>query len=248
MLISAVMPAVSVYRLPQGQYGCSGHVINLPQDVFLFTSSLPRLPTELDVIVVRKEGSNQSHRDFCVCRAVVDQALQLLLANNVYYCAIRICIDQEALARLPEDGCLSNIRLVPLEGSAACVEADSTDDIYDTHLPQPFVPSTAPSMTEQEAVRHSVRQRQSSQSAPSASATVVWPSIGFTTEGYFSCAFPTSFPTGAADFSGQRQNQVTIGNYFKHVMMAVSPSILDSISSLSTRRCGGEHCRLVEST
>ena len=41
----------------------------------------------------------------------------------------------------------------------------------------------------------------------------------FTTEGNFSCAFPTLFPTGAGDFSGQRQNQVTIGNYFKHLMM-----------------------------
>ena len=41
----------------------------------------------------------------------------------------------------------------------------------------------------------------------------------FTTEGYFSCAFPTLFPTGAGDFSGQRQNQVTIGNYLKHLTM-----------------------------
>ena len=41
----------------------------------------------------------------------------------------------------------------------------------------------------------------------------------FTTEGYFSCVFPTHFSTGAGDFSGQRQNQVTIGNYFKHLMM-----------------------------
>ena len=41
----------------------------------------------------------------------------------------------------------------------------------------------------------------------------------FTTKGYFSCAFPTLFPICAGDFSGQRQNQVTIGNYFKHLMM-----------------------------
>ena len=53
----------------------------------------------------------------------------------------------------------------------------------------------------------------------------MWPSIGgtpineFTTEGYFSCAFPTVFPTRAGDFSGQRQNQVTISNYFKHLIM-----------------------------
>ena len=46
----AVMPIMSVYRLPQGQYGYSGHVVNLPQDVASFVQSLPRLPSELDVI------------------------------------------------------------------------------------------------------------------------------------------------------------------------------------------------------
>ena len=52
MLVSAVMPIMSIYRLPHGQYGYSGHVINLPQDVASFATSLPRLPSELDVIVV----------------------------------------------------------------------------------------------------------------------------------------------------------------------------------------------------
>ena len=35
MLISAVMPIMSVYRLPHGQLGYNGHVVNLPQDVGL---------------------------------------------------------------------------------------------------------------------------------------------------------------------------------------------------------------------
>ena len=48
---------MSLYRLPHGQYAYSGHVINLPQDVASFANSLPRLPSELDVIVVRKEGA-----------------------------------------------------------------------------------------------------------------------------------------------------------------------------------------------
>ena len=29
ILISAVMPIMSLYRLPQGQYGYTGHVVNL---------------------------------------------------------------------------------------------------------------------------------------------------------------------------------------------------------------------------
>ena len=36
MLISGVLPIMFLYRLSHGQYGYSGHVINLPQDVGSF--------------------------------------------------------------------------------------------------------------------------------------------------------------------------------------------------------------------
>ena len=61
MLISAVLPIMFLYKLPHGQYTYSGHVINLPQDVASFANSLRRLPSELDVIIVRKEGASNSH-------------------------------------------------------------------------------------------------------------------------------------------------------------------------------------------
>ena len=225
MLISAVMPIMSIYRLPHGQYGYSGHVINLPQDVISFSSSLPRLPSDLDVMIVRKEGAHQSHRDFRVRRVVVHQALQWLLSHNMYYRANNVRIDHNAIAQLPDDGNLSNVTSITIESPEASDPPDATtesSDPYDAHLAQSFVPIATRSMTEQEAVRHSVHQRQS---CSPTHATLMWPTIGgtpineFTTEGYFSCAFPTLFPTGAADFSGRRQNQVTIGNYFKHLMM-----------------------------
>ena len=44
MLISAVLPIMSIYCLPHWQYSYSGHVINLPQDVASFATSLPQLP------------------------------------------------------------------------------------------------------------------------------------------------------------------------------------------------------------
>ena len=76
-------------------------------------------------------------------------------------------------------------------------------------------------MTEQEAAQQCVKQSQTSSLSPTAQ---MWPSIGgmplneFTTEGYFTCAFPTHFPTRAGDFLGQRRVQLTIGNYFKQMM------------------------------
>ena len=66
MLVSPVMPIMSVYQLPLGQYGYSGHVINLPQDVASFVCSLLCMPSQLDVVVVRREGAAESHKDFKV--------------------------------------------------------------------------------------------------------------------------------------------------------------------------------------
>ena len=226
MLISAVLPIMSLYKLPHGQYAYSGHVINLPQDVASFTNSLPRLPSELDVIIVRKEGATNSHRDFRVRRAAVLHALQWLVANNKYYRNIHINL--EAVATLPEDGDLSGLHSVLLdsteEDTGSPQTLDEDDDPYSTNLSGSFVPSTTQRMTEQETVRQSVQQRQSHQQQV-APPTVSWPPCGsapineFNTEGYMSCAFPTLFPTGAADFLAPRPVGVTIGNYLKHMMM-----------------------------
>ena len=78
-------PFMTIYHLPQGQYGYKGHVINMPQDLSVLATSLPRLPSELDVMIVRKKGSNNTHRDFRVRRMVVQRALQWLKQNNKYY-------------------------------------------------------------------------------------------------------------------------------------------------------------------
>ena len=230
MLISAVMPIMSIYKLPHGQYSCSGHVVNLPQDVASFAQKLPRLPSNLDVLVVRKEGANQTHSNFRVGRVVVQIALQWLVTHNQYYQALGITVDITALEQLLEDDNVSHQLpaaedSTPLDtpttssGPPTSPEEDSTAE--DNHLAQSFVPIAAPSMTEQETVQQSVEERQSRFSS---STPLMWPSIGgvplneFTTEGYFTCAFPTLFPTGAADFLGHRQVPVTIGNYFKHLM------------------------------
>lgn len=85
MLISKVLPIMSIYRLPHGQYGYGGHILNLPQDVTSFINNLPRSVATLDIIVVRKQGATNSHKDFRVRRSVVLRALQWLVLNNKYY-------------------------------------------------------------------------------------------------------------------------------------------------------------------
>lgn len=174
MLISAVLPIMSLYKLSHGQYAYSGHVINLPQDVVSFSNSLPRLPSELDIIIVRKEGAADSHRDFHVRRAVVLRALQWLVANKKYYRNVHI--NPEALSMLPEDGDLSGLHSVTLDSTDEDTGSptwDEDENLYSTHLSGSFVPSTTQRMTEQETMRQTVQERQSHHQ-PTAPPTVSW--------------------------------------------------------------------------
>ena len=156
MLVSAIMSIMSIYRLPLGQYGYAGHVINLPQDVISFADSLPRLPSELDILVVRRE-QDQSHHDFRVRRTVVQEALEWLLQNNKYYQANHIHLNQEVLQQLPENGNICELTLLQLEETT---EGDPSQDLYRAHLPSSFVPNAVQHQTEQETVCKSIQERQ----------------------------------------------------------------------------------------
>ena len=194
--MSAVLPVMSIYKLPHGQYGYSGHIINFPQDVKSFATSLPRLPSEVQIVVVRKERE-QSHKDFPVRRSVVEEALMWLLANNIYYQNIGVSLNQDTLASLPEDGDLTDLPTIQPTESQGKATPDDTNTTEEEHYSTSFVPNAAPPATEREIIQQAVQSLEQPRSSH-----LMWPSIGgtpineFQTEGYFSMAFPTLFPTG----------------------------------------------------
>ena len=108
MLISRIFPVISVYCLRGGQYAYRGNVINFPQDVSEFVTRLPRIPSSLDVLIVRRNSANGvAFRDFTVRRNKVIRALYWLKENNRYY--TDIVIDKEVLHSLPENGAIDDI-------------------------------------------------------------------------------------------------------------------------------------------
>lgn len=193
--MSAALPVMSIYKLPHGQYGYSGHIINFPQHLRSFATSLPRLPSDVQILVVRKERE-QSHKDFRVRRSVVEEALTWLLANNIYYQNIGVILDQDTLASLSGDGDLTDLPTIqPTESQGEVTPGDTTTT--EEHYSTSFVPNAAPPATERETIQHAIQSLEQPRSS-----RLMWPSIGgtpineFQTEGYFSMAFPTLFPTG----------------------------------------------------
>ena len=144
-----------------------GHVINFPQDVKSFATALPRLPSEIDILVVRKERE-QTHHGFHVRRRVVEEALTWLLANNIYYRKIGVSLDQDALANLPENGDLFDLPSIqPVQPQG---EVSSNDITTEENFSSSFVPNTAPPATEREVIQQGMQEL-----GQSRSSTLMWP-------------------------------------------------------------------------
>ena len=150
-------------------------------------------------MIVRKEGSNQSHCDFRVRRSVVLGALQWLVDNN----ATSALMLTSSLNYLK----MAGLCTVTLNNSH---EEQNCNKKWIPMMPRLFIPTAPRRMTEMESVRQFVHEHQSNQSPQ----PTPWPTTGtpmiseFTTEGY-----TTLFPTGSADFLAPMINAVTVGNF-----------------------------------
>ena len=63
MFLSAILPIVSSCLIGS-MHMVDTLSINVPQDIMSFVNTLPRLPTELDIIVIRKVGTANSLQSF----------------------------------------------------------------------------------------------------------------------------------------------------------------------------------------
>ena len=112
MLIARLAPTVHVHMLKHGGIASKGHCIEFPQAVQEPATILPRIPAEVDIIRVRRQGRDDTHKDFRVTRHRVERALRWLSDNNPAYADI--VIDDARIQNLPEDGELPNLRTVEL--------------------------------------------------------------------------------------------------------------------------------------
>ena len=225
LLIAQIIPMMTIVRLPRGgQFGYSGNIINLPQDLPSLVSSLSRRVTDTDIVVIRKQLEENTHHDFRVRRNVIHRALRYLKDHNPFYG--HIDINDDNLQLLPEDDFVDVTSVqVPDAGEAAFADeqqpstpADAAPCDGDTlaEMPSTFVALNIPRATETAAVEEALHV-----------APIQWPAVAdrpvneFETVGYVTRCFPALFPTGAAELRTMqpREKRVTEPPYFKHLML-----------------------------
>ena len=73
-LIARVCPIAKCVRLKGGQRGYKGHVINVEQKIEYIAETLPRLPSEVDLIIVKPPGKNVDGKEYTVRRHVIERS------------------------------------------------------------------------------------------------------------------------------------------------------------------------------
>ena len=201
MLISPILTVMSVFRLPGGQLLSRGYVANFSQDISVICNTLPRLTSELPILIVKKTGQNNSSKEFKVCRKRISTLLKYLCSNNPDWIRLNIKYSNENINKLPENGIPNDLNELS-DSNVAPVTLDK------------IINETGPSLLEEE---HDIQQFiqttvDSDIDAPlqvdriNQFIGINWPIIDtipineFTYEGLASCAFPSLFPHGYLNF------------------------------------------------
>ena len=74
-LISKITVCMNVHILRHGMLASKGHSVSLPQRMTI-ACNLPKLPSDIGIVVVRKKGSNTKSKEYTVKRDVVQNALE----------------------------------------------------------------------------------------------------------------------------------------------------------------------------
>ena len=98
-LISRISLCITVHMLKHGGIASSGHYVTFPQEINEPAQIFPRLPEEIKIIKVRKQGKTDTSKDFRVRRYTVQEALFWLKNNNPAYSDV--IISQERINLLP---------------------------------------------------------------------------------------------------------------------------------------------------
>ncbi|CAH3158228.1 unnamed protein product [Porites lobata] len=238
MLIARLAPTVHVHLLKHGGIASKGHCIAFPQAVQEPATILPRLPAEVDIIHVRRQGKDDTHKDFRVRRHRVEQALRWLKDNNPAYADV--VIDGARIENLPEDGELPNLRTVefsetertddrgPAPQQLDAGDTDSTDDstVSGIILPEPGVNVQAQVEAAINEVVSEPLEGEAGEAQRNVQRPVIpWPTTGttpaseFTTPYFFTMAFPCLFPYGKGDFHINRPMTCpTLNNWAEHLL------------------------------
>lgn len=230
-------------RVRGHQYKYSGHCVSFMQNTVRVVDTLPNIPAELDVVLLRPSDRvvgnepqlrRQFRSDFRLRKSRVKAWLDFLVCNHPDY--RDIVFSPARLQSLPEDGDISPLLPVVVDQDAteseeAALAAGNIPDPVDSDLPPPDALSMIPNLglteTEVDLLMKELAGETPAepQIQPVPDPAIPAPTIRSTpldeaaaSMRIFAMAFPTLYPTGCADFRSPRLRKVKLKEYARHLL------------------------------
>ena len=211
-LICRIAPAISLHLLKHGGIAANGHCVTFPQEVSEPGRIFPKLPKEIKVVKVVKKGKDDSSKEFRVRRFIIENALKCLKNTNPAY--KDIIISQARLECLPIDGQLDGIDTLEYDNDDGHIHDDgpALDQVDPGEVEGESSSSVLlpdPTVNIQQEVQNTVKEVISNATDVTVKRnipTIPWPTrqsqpiSEFTTNFFFTLAFPCLFPYAAGDF------------------------------------------------
>lgn len=221
MLISPILTVMSVYRLKGGQLLSRGYVANFTQDIIQTCYDLPRLTSQIPLLIVKKIGQDNNVKELIVNKQRVTTLVKFLCDNNSDWKALGIKYKEINGNLLPDNGIPTDLNQIE--------NSDKAPDNLDS-----IIIETGPSIQENtEDSNDEIIQTivESDIEIPfqvdriSDFIKINWPTVDptpineFKTDGLASLAFPSLFPLGMADPTKKsRIDEVSETDGFKHLL------------------------------
>jgi hypothetical protein len=117
-LIALVFVQQFVYLRGFGEVASKGHCINFSQDITEIAEVLPRLPSEMPLVIIKRKNTDEISSDIKFRRSVILLWLTYLKNNSIVPGYRNVVISHERLNNLPEDGLPEGLTIIESENES----------------------------------------------------------------------------------------------------------------------------------
>lgn len=154
IFIAHVNPILQVTHAHGGQYKYSGHTISFHQYITTISKYLPRMISDLDILIVKKRNPSEKAYEFLICKSRALEAIEYKIKNDPYYSDVQFI--SYAIFSLPDhpidiSSLLHNVTTSSFEPHQTNIDSTNDTDVMLPRLeiqPSSFIPILPNSCTE----------------------------------------------------------------------------------------------------
>ena len=199
LLIAPIVPVMSIERLSSGHLKNTGYCASFVQDLQPLCTLLPRLPTEVSVLVIKDNNNPDQMKEYTCRRYHVETMLNFLIKNHPFYISNKIQISSEKLESLPINGIPTDLPTIDeskfesSNNNQENITKENFDSIQDSDVEyntiHEYIDIDDVDQKEKDKIKQFINY-------PDLCAK---PINEYNVNGLYSLVFPTLFPFGFAD-------------------------------------------------